>query len=247
MRAMEWLANCREDQRTLGEIANVVGSAKSTTHSLLKTLQESGYVAQSRDDGRYYLGVSLMHLGDAAREQTGLIATADPIMQSLSQETASTIRLAVRDGFRPKFIHRIDGPSSVRFVTPLGVTEYAHSTAAGKAILAALPETSLSRALDSIEYVRRTPNTIRTSTELVPEIDAIRRRGYATDLEEDLEGVVCVSSIFTDRFGEPIGALSTTTLRSSADEETLSALGRQVVDACRQLTSRLGAPNDAEL
>src|SRR5829696_2583382 len=50
---------------TLGvtDIAEAVGLAKTTTHSLLRTLLLVGFVAQDRATGRYTLGTGLLRLG----------------------------------------------------------------------------------------------------------------------------------------------------------------------------------------
>src|SRR3954464_11366016 len=51
---------------TLGvtDIAEAVGLAKTTTHSLLRTLLLAGFVDQDRSPGRYALGSGLLRLGE---------------------------------------------------------------------------------------------------------------------------------------------------------------------------------------
>ncbi|HEX5189133.1 MAG TPA: hypothetical protein VFW16_06320, partial [Streptosporangiaceae bacterium] len=51
-----------------------------------------------------------------------------------------TTRVAICVEGYPVFVDRVDGPGSVRFHAPLGPRAAPHASAAGKAMLATMPE-----------------------------------------------------------------------------------------------------------
>ena len=83
-------------------------------------------------------------------------------MIELGRVTGLTTRAAIAEDGYPVFIDRVDAPGMVRFHTPLGVRELPHTSAAGKAILAALPADLTERIAADTGLPHRTPNTIRT-------------------------------------------------------------------------------------
>ena len=53
---------------SLGELAERLGWAKSTTHGIVSTLSAVSLVSQRQSDGRYGLGIRLFELGCAASD-----------------------------------------------------------------------------------------------------------------------------------------------------------------------------------
>jgi IclR family acetate operon transcriptional repressor len=123
------------------------------------------------------------------------------------------------------FIERVDGPGSVRFHTPLGLREAPHATAAGKAILATLPQQRVLAICAETGLARRTPHTITDTGTLLSALAAIRRRGFAVDDEEDNEGVFCVGAAFFDHHGVCAGAISVTGIKRDLPTWRVEELG----------------------
>ena len=74
--ALELLAAAGQGGMTLTELADRLAVAKSSAFALLHTLAARGYAAESgaRLDRTYRLGIALAKLGDAAEQQSPLIA-----------------------------------------------------------------------------------------------------------------------------------------------------------------------------
>ena len=123
--------------RSLSDLARELGTSKSTTLALARTLSAFGYLREATHGRGYTLGTALIRLGDIAGQQIPLRDLCRPLIDELSRETKMTARAAVNDDGYPVFIDRVDGPGTVRFHTPLGQREVPYASAAGKAILAA--------------------------------------------------------------------------------------------------------------
>ena len=74
-----------------------------------------------------------------------------------------------------------------RFISPI------HS-AAGKTILAFLDEQTRETILTSSDWTPMTAHSITSRDQLLKELDSVRERGYALDLEENEIGVHCVAA-----------------------------------------------------
>ena len=91
-------------------------------------------------------------------------------------------------------IYREQGAESIPFDTSSGVREPMHCTAAGKAILAYLPEESIERVIRQKGLDQVTENTITDASTLREELTTVRERGLAFDHEEWSKGVYCVAA-----------------------------------------------------
>jgi IclR family acetate operon transcriptional repressor len=231
---VEIIAHSSDQGITLTEITKEIEGSKSTIYALLRTLIEFGYVRTIDPGPRYLPGIALMH------HPIGQIA--NPIMQSLCKATDLTIRLAINDRGRPIFVVRIDAPGVVRFYTPLGNIEPPHVSSAGKAILAQLKPEDVMRVIRGSGLTARTKNTHTSLKSLNLDLELTRKRGYAIDDGEDVEGVICIGSAFFDHTGQCAGALSATALKINLSHKEIDRLGNLVREHARRLSRELGAP-----
>ncbi len=233
------LAGADQSGRSLGDLAGALGVARSTAHALLGTLEFHGLVAKIKGP-RFVLGTGLVRLGDLAARQLPLADLARPALVALVAETGMTARFAVSDDDVPVFAAKVDGGGPVRFQTPLGSREMAHSTATGKVFLADLPESRVRRVVDRTGMPARARSTITDYESLAKELERVREQGFAVDDEEDLDGVICVAAGVRDQAGTLIGALSVTDLKLGRARSRLDEYGLVLCRHARELADRLG-------
>src|SRR3954468_9869619 len=121
---------------TLGvtDIAEAVGLAKTTTHSLLRTLLLVGFVTQDRATGRYSLGTGLLRLGNHL-DVNELRARASNWTDALAARSGHAVRLATLLGEEVLVVHHVFRPDDSAQVLEVGTTLPA-TTALGKVLLA---------------------------------------------------------------------------------------------------------------
>ncbi|WP_435181088.1 IclR family transcriptional regulator [Halorussus sp. AFM4] len=194
------------DGARVTELADHLGLADSTVHSHLATLYEMGYVVKEGD--QYLIGSRFLQLGEAAQERKEAFELVKPKVKHLAEETEERCQFIVEEHGRGVYLHRETGERAVSTDSGLGKRIYLHSTAAGKAVLASLPEERVERILDRWGLPALTDNTITDADELLDELDATRERGFAVNKEENTEGLRAVGVPLTDGTGELIGSLS---------------------------------------
>ena len=239
LRLVDIVAGGPIDGLTVSEIARSLGTSKSTAYALARTLADQGYLRTTDPGPRYQLGLALVRLGDVSANRLPLGQLCRPVLHALTARTGLTTRAAVNDAFQPMFVERVDAPGAIRFYTPLGVPELAHVSSAGKAILAELTDEQVAELIAGTGLTRRTPKTITSLPELLADLAATRRRGYAVDDEEDVEGVFCVGAAFYDHTGGCAGAISATGIKRDLPPRAVEDLGQAVRSAAAQITEQL--------
>ena len=208
----------------VADIARALGVHKSTASRLAAALERAGFLA--RAGRRYRLGVEVIRLGTVALRSFDLVATMQPGMEKVSQQTGETVNLAVPDG--TDVLNVAEVPSTYILSCSggwVGRRTRPHAVANGKVLLAygALP---LPGTLE-----RYTPRTITTPAELATELDQVRKDGYATAVAELEEGLVAVAAPVFDPAGTCVAALSVSGPEFRMLPETLDGLGKLCASA----------------
>jgi DNA-binding IclR family transcriptional regulator len=188
------------------EIADHLDLNKGTVHHHLSTLEEREYVVKR--DGEYELGLKLFGLGNQTRHQTDVFSIAKDEIDNLAAQTGEMANLIVEEHGRGIYIYISRGEKAVRLDTNVGTRQYLHTSAAGKSILAHMPDDRFEDVIDRHGLPAETPNTVTERATLEKELREIRERGVAFDGEERAEGIRCVAAPITANKNELIGAVS---------------------------------------
>jgi IclR family acetate operon transcriptional repressor len=195
----------------LDELARRVGSPKPTVHRALVALRRAGFAAQD-NRGHYLLGDEFLRLAFAHHEARPDHVRIHPVLEVLSQRYRETVHYAVLDDRSVIYRSKVDPPSgAVKLSSSIGGRNPAHCTAVGKLLLAhVLTEDKAVRAWVRKEKLeRRTDQTITTADRLCAELATIRTQGYATDNQENEQGVNCIAlPVFLNSPTSPSGAIS---------------------------------------
>lgn len=219
----------------VSECARKIGYNKSTTHRLLRTLQELRLVQKDHASERYVLGPRLFELAQGYSPQQAFIDAAESQLRELVEETGETVNLAVPDGGKCLYIRTIEGLHSVRMTGRPGRHDPLHSTAVGKAMLAFLPSTEQERILAAIPLTKRTPNTVTNKRELLRQLKLIAERGFAVDDQEEEEGTTCVGVAIRNASGLPIAAISVAGPYFRLPPERLQEVGAAALRAAQKI------------
>ena len=206
------------EQMGVTELADEVGISKGTAHHYLATLLEHDFV--ERADGKYQLGLRPLTYGGAVRERETVFQIGKESVDRLAKTTGETARLVVERSGYGITLYQSTRHERTDVGTHLGTREDLHSTAAGKAILAAMDDTRIDEILDWGGLHRYTDGTIVEEPSLRAEIADIRSRGIAFDDEEQFEGVRCVATALVTETDELLGAISVSGSVERIDDDT---------------------------
>jgi IclR family transcriptional regulator, acetate operon repressor len=226
------------------EGAELLGVAPSTAHRLLTTMQASGFVVQDPSTRRYSAGPELLAVALAALQRIDVARVARPHLSALAAETRETVSLAVAEGTTIRVVDSVEGPGIVRVSSRTGEVAPAHSTAAGKVLLAGLSREELFRLYPSARLARRTSRSTSSRSALVRELDQVRRDGFATALEENDSGLSVVAVAVRDARGYVIAALATSVPAERLDSKRAGRIADAAIRRARRIEVELGPVHD---
>ena len=97
-----------------------------------------GFIRQDSHTKAYMPGPSLARVAYSARRRNDLVASAQPIVDELSETLGETSHLGALEGTRVRYLIATESAAPVRVVSRVGKDYPAHATAVGKALLAGL-------------------------------------------------------------------------------------------------------------
>lgn len=235
LRVIEFLAH-PGGARPLKEIAAATGLVKSSAFRILYTLRQLGYVEKD-GEGSYRLSLKVVGWSRAAAGQVSLIRLARPYLERLRDELGESVWLAERRGLRVYLVDAAESDHPLRLSLRLGDASPLHASAVGKAVAAFLRPEELEKALN---HKPLTPFTAKTITErgaLLEHFAEVRRRGYAVNDEETIEGAVLFGAPILDAAGQPFAAISVGCLAAHCTHERRETYASRVRDCAAKLST----------
>jgi IclR family KDG regulon transcriptional repressor len=222
------------------DIARQLQLHKSTVHRLLVVLEHYRLIRKG-PEGAYRLGTRLIELGDRAVCRLKLSEQAVPFLRTLTSQTGEGAHVTILSGVEMLSIAHVEGRWSLQSLTRTGQKTLIHCTAAGKAMLAFLPEDTRRDLVGKLSLKRYTPHTIVKPSAINVELQRVRAAGYAVDDEELEEGLRCVSAPVFDHQGAVVASLSMAAPVFRLRKERIPQVGRLVMAAARGLSAELGS------
>jgi DNA-binding IclR family transcriptional regulator len=193
---------------SLEEITQAARLAKTTLHRLLYSMQKIGYVDQHQENGNYMLSQKFFELGRDALPYQRLTSLAKPFINALMLRFGESVHIGVLEDGLVTNIAVCESQHPYRIAGVVGDSSYAHSTAMGKCLLAFLSDSELDDIVRVHGLPKRASATITNRGQLMEELEKVRRLLIATNMSENMEGVVCVASPIFNHEGKAVAALS---------------------------------------
>jgi DNA-binding IclR family transcriptional regulator len=182
-------ALAEEGEIGVSQMAAGTGLPKSMVHRILTTLKEELFVVQDPSSKKYAVGPMACAVGQAFLAQNSIYsATASCLADDLREQTSFVGYL---DGYETVTVAARQGSGTVS-IQATGSRAYVHTTAVGKVMAAHLPQSEIERRFSAWQFPRVTPYTIDSYERFARELAVIRKRGYATVVEELDLGVASI-------------------------------------------------------
>lgn len=208
-RMMEILARLHDGagETAIRDLATQLDVPRTTVYRILNTLQFHSMVVRT-PDGQYRLGPRLLALASRATAEGSydLNALAVPHLRRLSSETGETSKISVVEGARLLVLATVPGNRAYALTVTAG--EYLPLTvgAAGKVLLAHLPEPDQKQIL--ARFAREEGMTDARLRKLVNELARVKRQGWGEDRGEYTPSVYAFAAPVMAPSGKTVAAVS---------------------------------------
>ena len=205
---------------SLAELSAGLDLPKATVHRLCTHLREAGFLARDLDQRSYSVGQALRQLAFDVLNHGVERGARHAVLDGLVREVGETCNFTTLDGAAVLYLDRVEAHWPLRLTLDAGSHVPLHCTASGKLFLAHLPAARRKALLGALSLEALTRNSLTDVRALEAECDTIAARGYSTDREEFMAGLVAVAVPVRDASGEVRAAIAVhgPTARMSLDD-----------------------------
>lgn len=222
----------------LTSISARLGVGKSTAHRLVTTLAAENFLQRSHvAHAEFILGPILLEIGAAAIRQSDVLRHARRPMERLSDRVSETVSLVILQGSTTRVVDSIESRQTVRVGLRTGVVVPANLTAAGKVLLAQIPEEGL-RAL----FRQALPSLTSAKgdwSELDRELAQVRLDGFAFSAGESDPAIHGLAVPVRDRTGVVVAALAMAAPFYRLQPQTARVRASILRDSAEEITKAL--------
>lgn len=236
---LELLVDRREPLRA-NDLAQVLAIPNCSIGRILDNLVARGYVERDERSLAYSLTGKLLVMATATVCEKHLVGEALDAMRTLRDACGETVQLNVLSGDGGVVLEVVPSRHQVRIAVDPGTPHPLHSAAPGKVLLAFLPAAEREARIRRLDLVAATERTITDRDDLRAELERVVTQGYATDRQEILLGVHCVSAPICDRTGACIAALTVSGPVNRIPVARFPEVARLVMDHAGRIAGRLG-------
>lgn len=225
---------------TLQELRNAMKISLTTAYRILNTLVRHGYLFYDEDSKKYSSSMKMLTIGFKSLQEHNLLDLVLPKMRELRNEIEESVFFGVLSEDGIIVLEKSIGTHAFCFYVNTGKKLPLHCSAPGKAMLAALPQEISDEYMNRISFIVHNENTIGSKEQMEKELETVRSRGYALDLEEEMSGVVCVGCSILNYAGLPCGCLWTSAPKARLKPKNLEKIGKRFMEVTSSISTELG-------
>ncbi len=195
---------------TISQVAELNDLSRASARRILLTLTALGYVKERGT--KYSLSPKTLSLGYGFLASAGVADVIAPHIAELSADIRESVSAAVLEGSEIIYVARSAPAKVMQIRIAIGTRFPAAATSLGRALMADLPESDLIEVLKSKPPQMATPFTKTAIKDLMAEMEAVRKQGFAV-VDQELElGLKSISVPIRDQSREIVAAINIATV-----------------------------------
>ena len=225
------------------ELSRCLNIPINSVFRILKRLTDREYTVQDPFSDGYQLSTKVFSLGMSLYTRFELRQRARPHLEWLCRETEETCQLQIPHGDMVLVLDTVSPEVSYYIRVVPGGLVYYHPNAYGKAMLAFLSEEEIKKIVPP-RLPSLTPNTIVLRTELVKQLEEVKRTGLGYDNEEYNEGIRCIGAPVFDVEGRVVAGLGVSGLVSTFRNNRQATFEQLVLECAHRVSKDVGYSGD---
>jgi DNA-binding IclR family transcriptional regulator len=223
------------------EISSRLSITPNSVFRIMKELEEKKYIQKNPIDSSYQLTGKLYYLGNSIGNRITLRNVAEQSMQLLRDTTRETTLLTkLGPGGTTLVVDQLESLEAIKFISTVGIEYPSHTSALGKVMLAFSPQSLVQQYIEEHGLAPATSSSISDELKLLNELELIRSRGYATDMEESCEGLRCIGTPIFNADGHVEGAIGISGPIFRMSSKTMDRYVNKVIEQASHISELLG-------
>jgi len=234
---------------SLAEIAQHTDIPRQTVYRIARQLEDAGLIRRELDGEGYTVGASLLDLSINALRLANRSLPVRGVLRNLVESVGETCNVGILDRDQVVYVERVECDWPLRLQFGPGSRVSVHATAIGKLMLAHLPSRTRRRILTSQTLTRYTENTVTDLAELDTQFRKIRKQGFATNDQENLQGMVALAVPIFDARQEVVAGLAIHAASARMDLAQLETRLPELLSAADTISASIRdllEPNDKQ-
>lgn len=223
----------------VSEVGRDIGVSKAVVYRIFQSLLSRGFLQVDTQTRAYRLGTSAAALGARALRDLDMRRAAEPVLESLRDQTGETTTLTELVGDSRVYLDQFESRQSIRMTVELGSPHALHAGGSGKSILAFLPPWRREELIKK-GLARVTPATITDPADLRAELHEVAQNGFAVSLGERQHDAGSVAAPVFGPDGQVIGSVSVCGPVGRFDSAAIASHARHVLKAAAEVSRRMG-------
>jgi len=248
VRVIELMALEKGRPCSVESLSERMGLPLSAVRRVVRSLIELDLI-ESSDEFSYSFAPRMLGLSGLINSAAPLEKFARPIMRELVArfDETSTLNAYLHVERRSICVAVEECQKPMQYSLEIGEMKFLHSGAAGKAILAFLPESTINDVINRHSLPAITSKTTTDRATLIRELDRIKKEGVVVTRSERIEGSVGVAAPVLNAAGQVIASLCLTTPSLRISEAMIENARYAVRYHAQELSKRLGYDPEHEM
>ncbi len=214
--------------------------AKPTVHGLVQTLVDQRFLQKNKETRKYSLGFKIYELGTYLSGTLRINQAGTEMIRRLAKKNNNWARIGIWDNNSVLVTLNYFPDIDYLQFQQLGPRVPAYCSALGKAMLFSLPEDELDAYIKQVVLNAYTEHTITDKKKLKKQIQKMRSQGFATENEEYMLGMSCISCPVFDSSRKVVGAVSLTVNIDSFEKSGFDRIVIETKQNAREISRRMG-------
>lgn len=225
---------------TVQEMVEKLKYPKTSVYKTACTLYEKGYLGRDRNEYRFFLSRKLLQLGLTALGETDIIDRSILYMKKLRDELGESIMIGTMGENEAVLLEQVTGTYDFVFTLKAGMRFNLYSTAPGKVMFAYSGEDVIKEKLRNIKALYDGSCSLPDPEVFLKELEKIRKEGFASDLEETVQGVHCIAAPVFNQSGKAVACVWTSGPSGRLPEKNIKEVALKIMGCAEMISRNLG-------
>jgi IclR family transcriptional regulator, KDG regulon repressor len=224
------------EEQSAQQIAATMGFPLSSTYKYLEVLLRKDFLEKNNESKKYRLGRSLLQMSNYCIAGKQLSGVALDEMRQLTKSVGETTMLTVVKGNEAMCLEKVESRQLIKVGMKRGATRPLHAGGTSKMLLAHQKKSFINKYLDQVPLTAITDETIVGRSELMRDLEMIRKSGFAYSDSEVEQGVLSVGAPIFDRKKKVIAVLAIIGMRERSNDNNISQWVKDVKKTAGDIT-----------